>query len=91
LPRVIAVQDDAATPMTDTTDVPGGDPNGRDAIRTAAVDPGLCGRCLHARSVQTARSRFFLCQRSFSDPRYQKYPVLPVQSCPGFEPVTPAE
>jgi hypothetical protein len=71
--------------MPDTERVAGDDPSDRDTVLTSAVDPGLCGRCLHARVVQ-ARSRFFLCRLSFSDPRYPKYPALPVRSCPGFEP-----
>lgn len=29
---------------------------------------------------------FYLCERSLTDPRYPKYPPLPVLSCPGYEP-----
>ena len=60
----------------------GGTPEAQDA---GAVDPGLCGQCAHARIVDTTRSRFFLCERSFSDTRFPKYPVLPVRVCQGFE------
>jgi hypothetical protein len=28
---------------------------------------------------------FYLCERSRTDPRYRKYPVLPVVACPGYE------
>jgi hypothetical protein len=46
---------------------------------------GLCDRCLHQRVVQSGRgSVFSLCERSFDDPRYPKYPRVPVGSCPGF-------
>jgi hypothetical protein len=49
-------------------------------------DPGLCGDCLHARVVETGRSRFFLCLRHADEPaRYRKYPQLPVLRCAGHE------
>jgi hypothetical protein len=47
---------------------------------------GLCATCLHCRIVKTERSTFYLCQRSFTDPRYLKYPPIPVRECPGYEP-----
>ncbi len=48
---------------------------------------GLCAGCAHAQSVVSSRgSEFLLCGRSKADPRYAKYPPLPVRSCPGFEP-----
>jgi len=46
---------------------------------------GLCVRCQHARTVETARgSRFWLCRLSVADPRFPRYPTLPVVSCIGF-------
>jgi hypothetical protein len=48
-------------------------------------DVGECAECAHSRIVASARSRFYLCERSFTDPRYPKYPRLPVRGCPGFE------
>lgn len=53
-----------------------------------ALDPrvGLCGRCRHHRTVGNRRgSRFYLCERSASDPDYPKYPPLPVLRCGGYE------
>lgn len=51
--------------------------------------PGLCGACRHSRLVVSARgSAFRLCERSVSDPRFPRYPTLPVLACAGFE--TPA-
>jgi hypothetical protein len=47
---------------------------------------GLCAGCLRCRLVKTDRSTFYLCERSFTDPRYRKYPPLPMRACPGFEP-----
>jgi hypothetical protein len=49
-------------------------------------EPGLCGSCVACRVVQTGRSTFYLCERSRTDPRYRRYPVIPVRSCAGFEP-----
>ena len=50
--------------------------------------PGLCGTCRHSRVIVTARgSTFRLCERSAADPRFPRYPNLPVVSCIGFEPV----
>jgi hypothetical protein len=46
---------------------------------------GLCTDCSQARTVEGAqRSRFYLCERSASDPAFPKYPRLPVLACPGF-------
>jgi hypothetical protein len=53
------------------------------------AEPGLCGRCRHCQVVDTGRSRFYLCRRSFTDPRFRKYPVLPVWACAGYEPGDP--
>jgi len=47
---------------------------------------GLCATCVHARTVTTERSTFYLCTRSFVDPRFRKYPPLPVLRCIGYEP-----
>ena len=48
---------------------------------------GLCERCRHMRLITSARgSRFYLCQLSFTDPRFPRYPPLPVTSCAGFAP-----
>jgi len=50
-----------------------------------AEGAGLCATCLQCRRVQTERSTFYLCERSFTDPHYVKYPPLPVRACPGYE------
>ena len=51
----------------------GGDPN------------GLCAHCAHARQVPTPLRVYWMCERSLTDPRYEKYPRLPVIACEGFE------
>jgi len=47
---------------------------------------GLCAECVHARRVESARgSAFILCNLSLTDPRFPKYPCLPVLSCDGYK------
>jgi hypothetical protein len=55
------------------------------------VTAGLCADCRHARRIATRRgSVFLLCDRAADDPRYRRYPPLPVLQCPGHEPTPPA-
>lgn len=46
---------------------------------------GLCRSCVHARLVTTPRSTFWRCGLSDSDPRFPRYPRLPVLACAGYE------
>jgi len=50
---------------------------------------GLCASCAHALTVETPRSRFWLCGRSRHDSSYARYPRLPMLSCRGHEPGEP--
>jgi len=51
----------------------------------AAGEAGLCGDCINARIIETQRrSTFLQCQLSFADPRFAKYPRLPVRICSGY-------
>jgi hypothetical protein len=57
---------------------------------SSPIDPfdrvGLCQTCRHARIVSNVRgSTFYLCQLSEIDPRFTKYPRLPVIRCEGYE------
>ena len=48
---------------------------------------GLCDTCRHRKENRNDRGSVFLyCRRSESDPRYPKYPPLPVLRCDGHEP-----
>ena len=48
---------------------------------------GLCGGCAHAAAVETKRGSVFLrCGLHDRDPRFPKYPPLPVGACAGFDP-----
>lgn len=46
---------------------------------------GLCWTCAHARRVTTPRSTFWLCGLSATDPRFVRYPRLPVLRCAGWK------
>lgn len=47
---------------------------------------GLCAACKHVHLVKSAKGSYFvMCRRAKIDPRFSKYPVLPVFYCPGFE------
>jgi hypothetical protein len=50
------------------------------------MQAGLCDSCAHQRVVRNTRgSVFSMCERSKTDPRYPKYPRLPVRECAGWE------
>lgn len=52
-----------------------------------ALDPGLCGSCQNAARIESARgSVFYRCTLADTDPRFRKYPQLPVRQCPGHRP-----
>jgi hypothetical protein len=47
---------------------------------------GLCADCRFMRRIKSDRgSTFYFCERSENDPRFPKYPRLPVLQCAGFE------
>jgi hypothetical protein len=47
---------------------------------------GLCSHCRHSQVIESSKgSVFWLCELSKTDPRYPKYPRLPVLSCAGYE------
>lgn len=46
---------------------------------------GLCANCKYSRVIESPRqSIFYLCERSFSDRSFPKYPQLPVLQCSGY-------
>ena len=50
------------------------------------MNPGLCATCAWARQVVSSRDAvFWRCARSEVDPRFPKYPRLPVLACAGWE------
>ena len=52
----------------------------------AHVGVGLCATCHFRQTVAGARSVFYLCGRSVTDPRFPRYPRLPVIKCEGYTP-----
>lgn len=47
---------------------------------------GLCGDCRHARTLPATGGRAYVqCRLSEADPRYPKWPRLPVLACGGYE------
>ena len=50
--------------------------------------PGYKRDLSPAQQVETPRARYWLCRLSFTDPRYAKYPRLPVLACDGYRPIT---
>jgi len=52
-----------------------------------ASPAGLCAACRHARRVTSPKlSTFVRCDLNATDPRFPKYPRLPVARCEGFQP-----
>lgn len=52
---------------------------------------GLCERCRHCKQVRTERgSVFYLCGLHDRDPRFAKYPHVPVLHCSGYVRKAPA-
>lgn len=50
-----------------------------------AVPAGLCEGCRFAILNRTRRGTTYLrCGRAADDPRFPKYPRIPVHRCPGF-------
>jgi hypothetical protein len=47
---------------------------------------GLCSTCRHAQIIESSKgSTFLLCELSKTDPRFPKYPRLPVLACSGYK------
>jgi len=57
----------------------------REQVRARAW--GLCASCVHRRIVTSDRgSEFVQCALSKTDPRFPRYPPLPVRACVGYRP-----
>ena len=51
-----------------------------------AAGGGLCATCKWVRIARNRRgSVFYRCLRAETDPRFVKYPPLPVLRCPGYD------
>ncbi len=50
-----------------------------------APAPGLCAGCQNVKIIDTRKgSRFYLCQLAEVDPRFPRYPRIPVLRCHGY-------
>ena len=50
------------------------------------LHPGLCATCVHLLLVRSPRSTFVRCALAELDPRFPRYPRLPVAACAGYSP-----
>jgi hypothetical protein len=49
------------------------------------IDAGLCASCVHAKPITSSKgSTFMMCLLSQTDPRFPRYPPLPVLACDGY-------
>jgi len=54
----------------------------------SGLQVGLCVTCTHSKIIRSAKgSDFTMCLLSQTDPRFPKYPRLPVLECDGYEPI----
>jgi hypothetical protein len=57
-------------------------------MATEQLRTGLCASCRHVERITSTRgTTFYLCRRALTDASFRKYPVLPVRSCVGHEPL----
>lgn len=56
----------------------------RRLLAALAVPPGLCASCQHLRLLASRRSVFVRCGLAAADPRFPRYPGLPILSCRGY-------
>lgn len=57
--------------------------------RGPSAQVGLCATCAHARNVPAPRATYWRCALAATDPRFVKYPRLPVIECDGYTPGEP--
>jgi hypothetical protein len=46
---------------------------------------GICANCRHRELKASDRSVFLRCRRADDEPRFPRYPPLPVLACPGWQ------
>jgi hypothetical protein len=55
-------------------------------VEKSDIEAGLCSCCLHDMLTRSAKGAVFhRCGLAARDPRFPKYPRLPVHSCPGWQ------
>jgi len=56
----------------------------RRLLAGSTAPAGLCATCEHLRVLASARSVFARCGLAETDPRFPRYPALPVVRCLGY-------
>jgi hypothetical protein len=56
----------------------------RSLLRRLSTPPGLCATCEHLRLLSSRSSVFVRCGLADRDPRFLRYPPIPVAACPGY-------
>ncbi len=54
------------------------------ALARLSTAPGQCASCRHLELIESSRSIFVRCGLARDDPRFARYPRLPVRECPGY-------
>ena len=55
-------------------------------VEFAAMEVGLCTDCRHAKVLRNDRgSTFYFCSLAEKDPKFRRFPPLPVRQCPGYD------
>lgn len=69
------------------SDAPGRPATPEDFARLAdaGARAGLCETCRHARVLASRTSLFLRCGLAETDPRFPRYPPLPVLACRGWQ------
>ncbi|MGH9464023.1 MAG: hypothetical protein ACRD0X_00130 [Thermoanaerobaculia bacterium] len=60
------------------------DEAGPGCVAALPTEPGLCASCRHAIVTRSRRSAFLRCAWAEVDPRFPRYPRLPVVDCDGY-------
>ncbi|HEX5720269.1 MAG TPA: hypothetical protein VF179_29205 [Thermoanaerobaculia bacterium] len=55
-----------------------------DLLKRLPASPGLCATCEHLRLAASSRSVFVRCGLAEVDPRFLRYPPIPVVACRGY-------
>jgi hypothetical protein len=56
-----------------------------DLVAVLPGHPGLCASCRHAIVTRSRRSAYLRCGWAEVDPRFSRYPRLPVIDCDGYD------
>jgi len=60
----------------------------RRLLERLTAPAGLCASCEHLRLLASKRSVFVRCGLAAVDPRFPRYPPLPVRVCSGYLPAS---